>query len=91
MQSKIRDSDATLQLIKSAQSGDLYATNKLAIQFERFFHKIVRKYSKKTWIKDDDDLLSYIHLGFLESIKRFDPAKETYFMYFAGIWMKKNI
>jgi DNA-directed RNA polymerase sigma subunit (sigma70/sigma32) len=52
---------------------------------------MVRQYSKKTEIKEDDDLRSYVNQGLLDGIRKFDPKRGSKFIYFAHIWMKKNI
>jgi len=81
----------TLELIERAQAGDSRAENDLINKYTSYVEFMVKKYSKKTEIKDDDDLRSCIFLGLLDSIRKFDPARETSFMYFAHIWMKKRI
>jgi DNA-directed RNA polymerase specialized sigma subunit len=42
-------------------------------------------------IKEDDDLRSYVNQGLLDGIRKFDPKRGSKFIYFAHIWMKKNI
>lgn len=81
----------TLELIARAQAGDSRAENDLINKYTSYVEFMVRKYSKKTEIKDDDDLRSCVFLGLLDSIRKFDPARKTSFMYFAHIWMKKRI
>jgi DNA-directed RNA polymerase specialized sigma subunit len=49
------------------------------------------RHSKKTEIKEDDDLRSYVNQGLLDGIRKFDPKRGSKFIYFAHIWMKKNI
>jgi DNA-directed RNA polymerase specialized sigma subunit len=36
---------------------------------------MVRQYSKKTEIKEDDDLRSYVNQGLLDGIRKFDPKR----------------
>ena len=86
-----KDTEDILDLIKKAQSGDTRAENKLVKIYEPYVEYMVKRYSKKTDIKDDDDLRSYIYLGLLDGIRKFDPNKNTRFIYFTHIWMKKNI
>lgn len=86
-----KDTPHTLNLIKLAQSGNSRAENSLVKAYASYVSYMVRKYSKKTAIKEDDDLRSYINLGLLEGIRKFDPKRDTKFIYFAHIWMKKNI
>ena len=88
---KFKDSKYILDLLKSAQSGSSRAENKLAIIYIPYVDYMVRKYSNKTDIKDDGDLRAYINLGLLDGIRKFNPNKNTRFIYFAHIWMKKNI
>jgi DNA-directed RNA polymerase specialized sigma subunit len=44
---------------------------------------MVRQYSKKTEIKEDDDLRSYVNQGLLDGIRKFDPKRGSKFIYFA--------
>lgn len=91
MGSNFKDTEETLELIRKAQEGDSKAENTLVLQYESYVDYMVSKYSKRTEIKDDGDLRSYINKGLLEGIRKFDPNKNTLFIYFAHIWMKKNI
>lgn len=91
MGSNFKDTEETLELIRQAQEGNSLAENKLIYQYESYVDYMVAKYSKRTEIKDDDDLRSYINEGLLQGIRKFDPNKNTLFIYFAHIWMKKNI
>lgn len=91
MKSTYKDNKETLDLIKEAQAGSRRAENRLVYAYERYVDFMVRKYSKKTNIKDDEDLRSYIYLGLLDGIRKFDPERESRFIYFAHTWMKKNI
>lgn len=91
MNSVYKDNAVTLELIKKAQAGDSRAENDLVYAYEKYIDYMVRKYSKKTEIKNDDDLRSYIYLGLLDGIRKFNPEKDSRFIYFAHIWMKKNI
>jgi len=86
-----KDSSKILKLIKSAQNGDTRAENELVKIYEPYIDYMVSMYSKKTLIKEDDDLRSYIYMGLIEGIRRFNPNKNTRFIYFAHIWMKKHI
>lgn len=81
----------TFELIELAQNGDSRAENDLVKMYSSYVEFMVKKYSKKTEIKDDDDLRSCILLGLLDAIRKFDPDRNTSFMYFAHIWMKKQI
>lgn len=89
--SSMKDTPEILDLILRAQKGDSRAENELIIVYAGYVEYMVSKYSKKTQIKEDDDLRSYIYLGLMEGIRRFDPKKGAKFIYFAHIWMKKNI
>lgn len=91
MNTTYKDNAETLTLIKKAQAGNSRAENDLVHAYQKYVEYMVRKYSKKTEIKDDDDLRSYIHLGLLDGIRKFNPTKDSRFIYFAHIWMKKNI
>jgi len=88
---KFKDSKYILDLITDAQSGNSRAENKLVIIYIPYVEYMVRKYSHKTDIKCDDDLRAYINLGLLDGIRKFNPNKNTRFIYFAHTWMKKNI
>lgn len=88
---KQKDTPEILELIKSAQSGNSESENKLILIYAPYVNFMVRRYSKKTEIKEDDDLRSYINQGLLEGIRRFDQSRDTKFIFFAHIWMKKNI
>ncbi|MCK5788675.1 MAG: hypothetical protein KAH32_06740 [Chlamydiia bacterium] len=81
----------TNELVSKAQGGDIKAKGSLITLYEEYVEFMVHKYSKKTAIKDDDDLRSSIHLGFLEGIDRYDNTRNTQFIYFCHIWMKKMI
>ena len=80
-----------LELIKLAQNGNSRAENRLIKKHEYYVSYMIRKYSKKTWIKDDADLRSYIYMGLLEGIRQFDASRGTFFVYFAHIHIKKYI
>jgi RNA polymerase primary sigma factor len=86
-----KDSPEILNLIKLSQEGNSRAENKLVEIYSPYVTFMVKKYSKKTDIKDDDDLRSCINIGLLEGIRRFDPKRNAKFIYFAHIWMKKSI
>jgi len=88
---KSKDTPQILELIRSAQSGNSRAEDKLIVIYAPYVNFMVRRYSKKTEIKEDDDLRSYIQLGLLDGIRKFNPKKGSKFIYFAHIWMKKNI
>lgn len=89
--SSFKDSADILKLITEAQNGNSRAESKLINIYDPYVDYMVSMYSKKTLIKDDDDLRSYVYIGLLEGIRRFDPTKNTRFIYFAHIWMKKHI
>lgn len=86
-----KDTPQILELLKNAQSGNSRAEGTLITMYLPYVNFMVRRYSKKTDIKEDDDLRSYINLGLLDGIRKFDPKRDTKFIYFAHIWMKKNI
>jgi len=81
----------TNDLIDQSRNGDNKATTELLSMYSEYIDYMVKRYSNKTHIKDDDDLRSIIQIGFLEGIKRYDPDKKTKFIYFAHNWMKKLI
>lgn len=91
MKSPYKDNAETLELIRQAQAGSSRAENTLVHAYQKYVDYMVRKYSKKTEIKEDDDLRSYIYLGLLDGIRKFNYKKDSRFIYFAHIWMKKNI
>jgi RNA polymerase primary sigma factor len=86
-----KDTDETLQLLEKAQGGCRRSENTLVKIYVPYVNYMVRKYSKKTEIKCDEDLRSYVNMGLLDGIRKFDPTKNTKFIYFAHIWMKKAI
>jgi len=88
---KFKDTKIILDLISRAQRGDSRAENDLVYIYMPYVEYMVSRYSKKTDIKDNDDLRSYVFLGLIEGIRKFDVHKGTRFIYFAHIWMKKNI
>ena len=83
--------EETWELILQSREGDNRATTKLVVMYSDYIEYMVKKYSSRTYIKDDDDLRSVIYIGFLEGIKRYDPEKKTKFIYFTHNWMKKLI
>jgi DNA-directed RNA polymerase specialized sigma subunit len=74
---------------KSAQAGNSRSEDKLILIYASYVNFMVRQYSKKTEIKEDDDLRSYVNQGLLDGIRKFDPKRGSKFIYFAHIWMKK--
>jgi hypothetical protein len=53
---------------------------------------MVRQYSKKTEIKEDDDLRSYVNQGLLEELESSTQNVVLKFIYFLHIWIEeKNI
>ena len=80
--------NALIELIKA---GDEIAAKEFFNIFSNFIEGIVRKYSKKTNIKDDDDLRSYIYISYYYAILNFDPKKHTQFKNYAYYWVKKVI
>jgi len=88
---KTKNHERTLKLIAEAQAGNSRAENDLIKAYASYVEFMVKKYSKKTEIKDDDDLRSCVLMGLLEGIRKFDPSRNVSFMYFAHIWMKKRI
>jgi DNA-directed RNA polymerase specialized sigma subunit len=88
---KPKDTPEILDLIKSAQAGNSRSEDKLISIYAPYVNFMVRRYSKKTEIKEDDDLRSYVNQGLLDGIRKFDPKIGSKFIYFAHIWMKKNI
>jgi len=91
MASQQKDTPEVLRLIELAQNGNSKAETELVMIYDSYVEYMVSKYSKKTMIKDDDDLRSYVHRGLLDGIRKFDPDRNTTFIYGAHIWMKKHI
>lgn len=83
--------EETQALIDKAQKGDTRAENSLVNLYSEYVEFMVAKYSKKTLIKDDDDLRSAIYRGFIEGIRRYNKDHKTQFIYFTHNWMKKMI
>ena len=88
---KVKDTPEVLQLLEKAQNGCSRSENKLVIIYAPYVEYMVSRYSKKTAIKCDDDLRSYINMGLLDGIRKFDPSRNSTLIYFAHIWMKKSI
>ena len=86
-----KDTDEILQLLEKSQRGCRRSENRLVKIYQPYVEYMVRRYSKKTAIKCDDDLRSYVYLGLIDGIRKFNPKKNTKFIYFAHIWMKKAI
>jgi DNA-directed RNA polymerase specialized sigma subunit len=68
---------------KSAQAGNSRSEDKLILIYASYVNFMVRQYSKKTEIKEDDDLRSYVNQGLLDGIRKFDPKRGSKFIYFA--------
>ena len=86
-----KDSDIILLEIQKAQAGNSRSEGFIIEYYESYIDYMVKRYSKKTAIKDDDDLRSYIKMGLLEAIRKYDSSMNTLFIYFAHTWMKKYI
>jgi DNA-directed RNA polymerase specialized sigma subunit len=69
---KPKDTPEILELIKAPRLGipDLKTNLYFYASYVNF---MVRQYSKKTEIKEDDDLRSYVNQGLLDGIRKFDP------------------
>ena len=87
----LKDTEEILDLIRQAQAGDSRSEGKLIIHFSTYIQYMIKRYSKRTEIKEDDDLESYIKIGLLEAIRTFKFNKNIKFSSWAFIWMKKNI
>lgn len=83
--------DLTNTLVDKAQGGNVRAKNDLVEMYSEYVEFMVRRYSGKTAIKDDEDLRSSIYLGFLEGIDRYDKTRNAQFIYFCHTWMKKMV
>jgi DNA-directed RNA polymerase specialized sigma subunit len=59
---KPKDTPEILELIK-AQAGNSRSEDKLILIYASYVNFMVRQYSKKTEIKEDDDLRSYVNQG----------------------------
>ena len=86
-----KDSDIILAALEQAQAGNSRSEGFIIEHYSSYVDYMVRRYSKKTAIKDDDDLRSYIMMGLLEAIRKYDSSMNTLFIYFAHTWMKKYI
>ena len=86
-----KDTFKTLSLIRRAKKGDSRAENDLVLLYMPYIEYMVSLYSKKTDIDDDDDLRSYIFIGFIEGVRNFKEGMNTRFIYYTHIWMKKHI
>ena len=86
-----KDSDIILAALEQAQAGNSRSEGFIIEHYSSYIDYMVRRYSKKTAIKDDDDLRSYIMMGLLEAIRKYDSSMNTLFIYFAHTWMKKYI
>lgn len=78
-------------LVKKIQQGDELATLRFFKIFKSYIEGIVRKYSMKTNIKDDNDLRSYIRIGFYKAALYFNENMNTQFKNYAFFWVKKLI
>jgi RNA polymerase sigma factor (sigma-70 family) len=86
-----KDSDMILAEIAKAQAGNSRSEGFIIKHYSSYVEYMVKRYSKKTAIKDDDDLRSYIQMGLLEAIRKYNSNMNTLFIYFAHTWMKKYI
>ena len=78
-------------LVGLIKDGDEKAAVRFYNIFNIYIEGIVRKYSKRTNIKDDDDLRSYIRIGFYKAALNFKEDKNTQFKNYAYFWIKKVI
>ena len=81
----------TMDNIEKAREGDERAYSALLSMYSEYIDYMCNKYSANTDIDDDDDLRAIILMGFLEGVNRYDPSKNTKFIYFTHTWMKKLI
>ena len=79
------------KLIRRIKKGDEQAATAFFKIFKVYIEGIVRKYSKKTNIKNDADLRSYIRIGFYKAALQFNENKDTQFKNYAYFWVKKLI
>lgn len=87
----LKDTEEILEWIRQSQAGDTRAEGRLIRHYSTYIHYMVKRYSKRTEIKDDRDLKSCISIGLLEAIRTFKFNKNIKFSSWAFIWMKKNI
>lgn len=87
----LKDTEEILDWIRQAQAGSSRAEGRLINHYSTYIHYMVRRYSKRTEIKDDGDLSSCISIGLLEAIRTFKFNKNMKFSSWAFIWMKKSI
>ena len=85
------DNDEINALVKQIKTGNERAAIKFYSIFKNFIEGIVRKYSGKTAIKDDNDLRSYICISYYYAILNFDPLRHTQFKNYAYYWIKKVV
>jgi len=62
----------------------------LLYKYERYIHKVAGLYYKKTNL-EDDDILAYARIGFMEGVLRYDIFRNGYFMFFVAMWMRTKI
>ena len=75
-----KDSDIILAALEQAQAGSSRSEGFIIEHYSSYIDYMVRRYSKKTAIKDDDDLRSYIMMGLLEAIRKYDSSMNTLFI-----------
>lgn len=77
------------ELARRAHEGDLTARNRLVECHYNLVHKLVSVYGTS---KDHyDDLFQEGCIGLIEAAERFDPEKESSFLTYAYIWVRKYI
>jgi RNA polymerase sigma factor (sigma-70 family) len=62
----------------------------LLFKYERYIHKVAGLYYNKTNL-EDEDILSYAKIGFMEGVLRYDVSRSGYFMFFVAMWMRTKI
>lgn len=66
-----------IDTIRSAQSGDKDAMEKMVSQFERLCHKLSRKFAFTANSHDHDDLLQEARIGLMKAVMTYDPEYGT--------------
>jgi RNA polymerase primary sigma factor len=72
------------------KSNDNKIMEYLLQKYEKFILKFANYYYWKTNL-ENEDILAYAKIGFMEGVKRYDVSRPSHFMYFCGIWMKMQI
>ena len=78
------------QTVEMYQQGDKKALDYLLFKYGGYIKKIAVYYYNKTNL-ENEDILSYANIGFMEGVSRYDVNRDGYFMYFSRLWAKTKI